>query len=476
MNQRVKVRLELASGFTLDRQLTLTNQVLLLLGELDYREAFGFDHRGYTGKPFTRLVGTIPVHQLDMLLKDLRSRPGGWLAPGIAPEDLPQPLRQVNPILITEVLPEPGPARELVLPEPPNPPFLDKLSPNLMLLLRDKNLAESALTLEVILAFTPKEDDAGWSQALKMAAPGMLLEGQSGPIVTVYTPAANAKRLAALPLVTNIRLPQASFRLAGATALLPSDNQQVLEKSGLARLHKLGKRGKLYTPPTIHYPKAKERKIRLAIVDDDFTGVRELIQLKKLPADTRVVDLTIQSLPILVPAPPYQEPKQLGHGTQCALAALLAAPDVQLTLVRVDPAKPFQIQEVARYINGEPLGSPQLDQRSREMVSAAGVLANRRGTILAERKAVLNDFQDEKDFEEEYTLLGDNVTGWLFSARQWHQRRLAELEADEAVQRFRDLRYRNLIDDLNSLRGIDLVCCTFAWTDRVPPSSGSKLP
>ena len=86
--------LELASGFTLDRQVTLVQQVLLLLGELDYREAFGFDNRGYTGKPHTRLVGTVPVHQLDMLLKDLRNRPGGWLAPGIAPEDLPQPLHR----------------------------------------------------------------------------------------------------------------------------------------------------------------------------------------------------------------------------------------------------------------------------------------------------------------------------------------------------------------------------------------------
>ena len=229
------------------------------------------------------------------------------------------------------MVPEPGPARDLILPEPPNPPYLDKLSLNLALLLRDKfgGNAPVAGSDSVVHAHGNGHRLAA---SLEKSRPGHVAGRASGPIVTLFTQAAHAQRLAALSLVTNIRLPQASFRLAGATALLPTDNQQVLEKSGLARLHKQGKRGKLTIAGTIHYPKAKERKLRLAIVDDDFTGVGQLIQAKKLPADTRLVDLSIQNFPDLVPARRTRIPSNSATAPN-ALAALLAAPDVQLTLV-----------------------------------------------------------------------------------------------------------------------------------------------
>jgi hypothetical protein len=475
VNERVKVRLELVSGFAPDRQRMLAEQTRVLLEEVDFREAFGYDHRGYTGQPHTRLVGTVPLHQLDMLLKDLRTRPGGWFAPLIDPADLPQPIRQVNPVRITEVLRETAPAKDIVIPELPDPPFLEKLSPELMGLLAEKDGPQTPVSLEVILAITPKDDDPRWVDVLKGGLPGVFVEGRLGPVVTVFTQAGNARRLAALPLVSSIRLQERSRNLAAKDAVFPADNQKVLEQSGVARLHQLGKLGKITIPGTIHYPKAKERPVRVAILDNDFTGYAEMVKLKLLPPDTRLVDLTIQWDPEILPAPPYPEVRQLGHGTQCALAVALAAPEAQLTLVRVDPASPYQIQEVAQYINGAPLRSQHLDRRVEELNSYAGLLASRRTTILQERKAVFEIFQDETGFDEEYGLLGPTVTGWVFSGRQWHFRRLEELERDEKAHRFRELRYQKLLSDLATLRGIDLVCCTLNFPDRYPLSGSSAL-
>ncbi len=474
-NQPVKVRLELPSGYSPDRQLTLANQVLVLLGQLGFTEADGYDHRGYTGRPHTRLVGTVPVHQLETLLKDLRNRPGGWFAPAIAREDLPLPLRRENPILVTEVLREPAPARELVLPEPLTPAYMDKVSPELAPLVSDKDRVLEATRLEIILTYTPGDDDRLWWSGLKAHVPEILLEGRLGSVVTCVTRVGYVRKLAALPQVSTIRLPRLSYRLAAAEAKFATDNKQVLEKSGLARLHQLGKRGKLHIPGTLHYPKAKDRKLRLAILDDDFSGVAELIEEKKLPADTRLVDLTIQRDSDLYPAPRWFEPQQHGHGTQCALAAHLAAPDAQLTLVRVDPRTPYQVQDVARYINGEPLVSPDLERRRDELAAEAAVIATRRAIVLKERRLILDDFQDEADFAEQYGLLGDAVTAWLFSPRQWSLRRLAEVERDDLDHRRRELRLLKLMEDLATLRGIDLVCCTFSWPDRYPLSGSSYL-
>ncbi|HYT95070.1 MAG TPA: hypothetical protein VEL76_40510, partial [Gemmataceae bacterium] len=91
----IKVRLELAPGFTPGRQHELAKQARLLLETLGFRESVGYDHRGYTGRPHTRLVGTIPGKNLTTLLKDLRQQLGGWFGPRIAAQDLPSPLRAV---------------------------------------------------------------------------------------------------------------------------------------------------------------------------------------------------------------------------------------------------------------------------------------------------------------------------------------------------------------------------------------------
>src|SRR5262249_37902713 len=101
----VRVRLELAGGLPPGRQRELNEQTRALLFDLGFPEDLGYDHRGYTHQPFTRLVGTIPSGQIRRLVRDLRGYPFGWFAPPIALDQIPAPLKNRHPVLITEVLP-----------------------------------------------------------------------------------------------------------------------------------------------------------------------------------------------------------------------------------------------------------------------------------------------------------------------------------------------------------------------------------
>src|SRR5262249_5627055 len=163
---------------------------------------------------------------------------------------------------------------------------------------------------------------------------------------------------------------------------LKTDNAEALKASGMDALHKKGHRGK---------------KVRLAIVDGDFRGFDKLIASKKLPANTRYVDFTRQRNKDLAPDPFPGDAATLGHGTQGALAALLAAPEVELTLVRVDPTALYQLRDLMLYLGGEPVDSEGLKQRQGELDLEKFDLLEQRKVILAERKEILNDFgADEK--------------------------------------------------------------------------------
>ena len=74
---------------------------------------------------------------------------------------------------------------------------------------------------------------------------------------------------------------------------------------------------------------------------------------KQLPADTRMIDLTRERNDDLEPDAEPGDGKPLGHGVHMALAVLRAAPEVELTLVRIDPAAPYMLQQVARAMNGD---------------------------------------------------------------------------------------------------------------------------
>ena len=72
-DELVRVHLDLVFGVPLDRQRTLVQQARVVLASLGFQEGTGYDHRRYS-----RLVGSIPVKNLDALLSDFRRQPQAW--------------------------------------------------------------------------------------------------------------------------------------------------------------------------------------------------------------------------------------------------------------------------------------------------------------------------------------------------------------------------------------------------------------
>jgi hypothetical protein len=285
-NQPVRVRVELAGGLNLDRQRELAEQTKLLLGVLGFKEAGHYDHRGVTGRAYTKLTGTLPRGQLAVLLKDLRTQPGGWFAPQIAPAELPLPLQMIDPILFTEVLTDLAPIQDAAEPAARMPEYLEKIGPGLWEIVNDKAKEQDNVRVQAL--FAGSESPAQLRQTILRIAPGAFVEGVLGSYVTAQMTAAQVKTLAALPEAIAIRLPTPA--VGGVDPTLPALNEaaKVLEQTGLTALHQRGKRG---------------QGVRLAIVDADFRGWEDMVKAGKLPPATRLVDLTTQYSPDLVPAP-----------------------------------------------------------------------------------------------------------------------------------------------------------------------------
>ncbi|MCI0464119.1 MAG: hypothetical protein L0Z62_44870, partial [Gemmataceae bacterium] len=440
----VKVQLQLTGGLPLDRQNALAEQVSTLLRDLGFREAIGYDNRGHT-----RLVGTMPAGRLDLLLEDLRWQSSGWLVPQVPVAELPLPLRNTWPLVATEVIPEPAgvtAGRELPAPAelPREQAHLLKITPDLRALVAQEGEAARPARVEVILASLPPPGDRSWRRALTTAAPEAIVEGRLGPVVTLLARAGQASDLAALPFVASVRLPRSGAPL-GRPSLDPRANSRdVLQASGLDRLHQLGYRG---------------RGVRLAVIDSDFRGYQPLVG-KQLPGALRYLDLTAERRPDLRPEPQAGDLSALGHGTQCALAIALAAPEAELTLIRIDPASPFQLETVARFINRENYYSESLEQRSEELVADARRLAQQREELLAERRAVLDSFkQDEKAAER----------------RAAYFQKQAEFDREETELHRRQERFLKLLEDLKGLAGIRVVSCALVWNDGYAVDGSSPL-
>lgn len=444
--QPVLVRLELASGLAPDRQMVLTNQVRVLLEDMGFRETAGYDHRGYSKRPFSRLVGTMPAGRLDLLLRDLRDWPPGWLAPVVPRNDWPAPLRFLNPILFTEVVPDAEPPRMPAQAGVRGLDYLNKISPELWTLVNQKEQADREVRLEMFLAASVAEGDQAWRKELQQAAPDLLLEGYQGQLVAGLGRVGQVPALAALPQVSVIRLaPQA--RIQVRTTKASPDPAKALQESGLAVWHRQKKRG---------------QGVRLAIIDTDFRGYRKLVQEKRLPPTTRLVDLTTLHTPAIFPLPTPGDPAQLGHGSQCALAAAQAAPAADLILVRIDGAGLLQLEQVVQYFRGN-FFTEELERRQGEMRADAAVLQVQREQLQTERRLIMADFTDESEIID-FDFIGP-AYGWLFSRRHWHQQRMAFQEAAENAHRQREARFRQLLTKLQSLQGNAVVACPLSWAD-----------
>jgi hypothetical protein len=456
--QPVGIRLELGGRYSPARQRELGDQVRLILQELGFREARGYDHRGYSGRPFSRLVGTFPGNRLETLLKDLRRLPAGWLAPQVPLDDLPTPLRNLSPIRVIEVLPEAPSTTVPAAPPPRQPAFLDKIAADLWAMVSAKGQESRMVPLQVILSGTPGPHDSRWRTLLKQAAPDFIVEGRLGPIVHGVGPLGEVAGLAALADVSIVRITEPARVDVQPSISGQGDAERSLEQSGAARLHARRFRG---------------RGVGLVIVDTDFRGWQAAVKSKNLPAGTRLVDLTIERNPDLYPLPYAGNPDQPGHGTQCAVAAALAAPEAKMVLVRLGEANPFFLYELALRFQGAIL-TEDLLRRENEINTARIKLEESRDELMQERKEFLEDFGDEVERERAYGFLGP-VFGWVFSRRAWHLQRMAYQESLEENLRQHVFRFRSYIDDLRGLKDAHIVACPLLWNAGYPLGGGSAF-
>jgi hypothetical protein len=378
---------------------------------------------------------------------------------------LPSPIRNVSPVLVTEVIPQSpdkAPASEAA--PAATPPEDDeqslKISREIRELASGKTQAKP-VRMEVILTTMPRPGDSAWENELSRAVGGLVIEGRLGSIVTVIAAPGSAANLARLPSVSTIRLPR------GASFASPESPEgqapwDVLRATGLDRLHARAARG---------------QGVRLAIIDGDFRGYERFLG-RGLPRETRYIDLTAERNPSLEPDPFPGAADAVGHGTECALAASLSAPDARLTLIRVDPAAPYQVRDVAGYVYGEPVRSYSAAQRSAELLADTDRLQAQREALGRERRAFLESFGLETDVSRRRETMLKEREEAEKEQREREQslsRREAELRAQELAHRTRQERFLRLERDLLDLRGTQVVTSSLLWNDGYPLAGNGPL-
>src|SRR5207248_780088 len=139
----VPIRVGIPTGFAPADQQRLHGQTVAQLARLGFREAVGYDHRGYT-----IIRGDIPTGNLSRLLKDLRREPAGWFLADTPADQLPPPIRDLLPVRWVEVLPD----ADLNPAVPPAiPSNRARMTPDLRAVMDDPASRDKPLRVEVVM-------------------------------------------------------------------------------------------------------------------------------------------------------------------------------------------------------------------------------------------------------------------------------------------------------------------------------------
>ena len=438
----VPIRVGIPTGFLTRDQQQLHNQIVAQLRRLGFREAVGYDHRGYT-----LVRGDIPAGNLPRLLKDLRREPAGWFLANTPPDQLPAPIRDLLPVRWVEVLP----GADLPPAEAPALPSNRlRMTPDLRAEMDDVMKASRPLRVEVLMdnpvdevtADTLRsrlhttflavvEDPATKVKVTEHAT----LEGVVGNVVSVRFPrAADLDRFLFEPGVLGARLPREAVETQAPIAPAALDERTMLARAlavtGTAELHRRGFRG---------------RGVRVVVVGSDFAGAAELIG-KDLPATTRILDLTTELSPAILPSPPFAN--RTGTGTVAAQAVHAAAPDADLTLVRVDPSAFFQMLTVARLVRGEPGYSDAMQSRISELSFAADDHRLRYQDAVEEYRQAFANLSDE----DRPRVRRENARRALEALQAEEKELIARINRSTAFQR-----------ELRAVAGANVVVNTLVW-------------
>lgn len=420
--QRVRVEVRLARGFAPAIQRQLARQTArVLTKDAGFVEAVGYD-----SPTNSRLVGSVPAEDLDKLVEDVRGLPSA--------KDEAGPLSRVSPIRITVARPDwPVPSGR---PSEPSVPEKEiKFTPALRELLKGPD-AGKANRLQAVLGHTPEDRDRSWAEPFDDA--GAVVEGRLGPVVTfVGVPKDVAPKLAEKSEIAHVRLPRAGRPVAAADDA--AKGWEPARPGVAADIHAVGRRGK---------------GTRLAVIGDNFRG------WQKLPNRPTLVDLTAERTRDLLPDPTPGKAADEGHGARRARSLLAAAPEAELTLVRIDPHAPYMLHDVAKAINGEGVQTISLDARNAEIRRDRAALDRRKVLLDAERRKVLDNPHDEDGEKRLEAYRADQ----------------AAYDRDNKAQLARRDRYFALLDNLRKLKGVHLVASTLGWPDGYALDETNGLP
>jgi hypothetical protein len=351
--------------------------------------------------------------------------------------DVPSTYRPSWPVRVILARPDmdPPPRR----PEPPAlPEGQEKFTPDLRALLATGG--DKPIRLEVLLDHTPGERDDSWVTLARKA--GAKPEGRVGPVVTVQAvPKEAAPKLAATPEVLAVRLPRLARSAPALEGSAPA-GWSPLRRSGLVQLHEKGKKG---------------RGQRIALIADDFAGWEEL------PGPPAFIDLTVIRDVQLSPDSFPSAGKGQGTGTRHARQILEAAPEAELTLIRIDPAAPYMLQLAARAINGEVPRSVLLDQRIRELDERKEALSRMSNNVRVLRQIFIDNPPIDQ-FDKEGVKRRDD-----------YQKAQKEYDDATAELRRRVSRWLTLGRSLRGLKGVTVVASALTWSDGYPVDGSSAL-
>lgn len=440
----LQLRLELSRGLPAEEQQMLHGQAVEQLAKLGFVHATGYDHRG-----FTRVRGSLAAEAVPQLVKDLRSLPGGWFIGASDRISQPMPFRLVLPVRTVEVLPDLPVADPVAAPAD-----LGKLTADLKAVVDDPANADKQLVVEAVLERDTSAEPAAVRRALKSVLGSISVEGLAGSVATLRLPKASLlKAVTDLPEVRHVRLPRAATETV--VAMPDAKPADMLADSRLKSLHDLGYTGAGLTVTVLasEFPTAK------MMTPDKPNAVPELQLLgQKLPAGSRLVDLTAELRPTLDPAP--VNPAHGVGGTAAALAVHKAAPKAKILLVRVDPTRFHQILTVAKAVGGEGTFSPALSTRSEELNLRTNTLEGQKRTVTNEVERAFADLTDDPK---------------AVKRRADATAALKQLQADTAMHNTLLERYLAIEGSLELVRRSNVVVNTLVWETGHPHDGESEL-
>jgi hypothetical protein len=462
---RIRVAIELATS---KDQILLFKQTLAAINRLGFKEELGYDNQR-----FKRIRGSLSGRHLETLLRDIRYQPSGWLAPepfeellektseGITTPNLAAPFGTDTPIRAIEVT---GSAYEppagLVLPPiPAEQPQQVKWTADLRRKMIEEGYADKPARLEVVLANEPTETSFTWQETITKT--GATIEGRAGGVVTVtVAKAAKASDLALIADVVTVRLPRRAFVPVTEIAPKTPEPKKIEEKKltelplpirTVSNVDSLPASSpdedplKLTRLDKLHALSRKGQKVRVVLIDSDFAGYKALFGPKSAKGAVTFIDLTAErSRDVVADA----MPGDIGHGTHAALAVKLAAPDCELTLVRVAHDAPYQLVNVARAIRGDGVMPDGILARRRELIIDFANLRERCEKAKDEYRRAFDDFGDEEGPRKR---------------RLDAQAALVKLDQEEANLLDRLDRIEVLDKGLAKLKGTNVVVCLMSW-------------